>query len=68
MAERVSVNECRAILGASAESLTDAEVEAMRDELERTADVLYEQMVEEGADGLEAARWDTHFRLTGEGQ
>ena len=46
MKERVSVDECRAILGASADTMTDAEIEAMRDELERTADVLSDQMVE----------------------
>ena len=67
MADRISVGECRAILGASAEGLTDTEIETMRDEFERTADVLYAQMVEEGRDGLDAARWDTHFRMTGKG-
>jgi len=68
MKERVSVDECRAILGASADTMTDAEIEAMRDELERTADVLFDQMVEGGQDGLVAARWDSHFRETGEGE
>jgi hypothetical protein len=68
MAEKVSVDECRAILGASADTMTDAEIERMRDELERTADVLFDQMVEGGREGLEAARWDSHFRETGEGE
>jgi hypothetical protein len=48
--------------------MTDAEIETMRDELERTADVLFDQIVEGGRDGLEAARWDSHFRETGEGE
>jgi len=68
MKKRVSVDECRAILGASADTMTDAEIESMRDELERTADVLFDQIVEGGRDGLEAARWDSHFRETGEGE
>jgi hypothetical protein len=55
MKKRVSVDECRAILGESADTMTDAEIETMRDELERTADVLFDQMVEGGREGLEAA-------------
>ena len=65
---KVSVDECRTILGATGEGMTDAQIEAMRDELERTADVLYDQMVELGPNGLEAARWATYFRETGEGE
>jgi hypothetical protein len=68
MKKRVGVDECRAILGESADTMTDGEIETMRDELERTADVLFDQMVEGGREGLEAARWDTHFRETGEGE
>ena len=68
MKKRVSVDECRAILGASADTMTDAEIETMRDDLEHTADVLFDQMVEGGREGLEAARWDSHFRQTGEGE
>jgi hypothetical protein len=30
------------------------------------ADVLYDQMNAEGKERLQAARWDTRFRLTGE--
>jgi hypothetical protein len=65
MAEHVSISELRSILGPSAESMADAEVEAMRAEYERMAEVLFDQMMEDGRDGLEEARWDTHFRLTG---
>jgi hypothetical protein len=64
----VSVTECRAILGSEANGSTDEEIETIRDGLERTADVLFAQMVEEGRSGLDAARWDTHFRLTGKGE
>jgi hypothetical protein len=67
MKERASVAECRAILGASADTMTDEEIETMRNELELTANVLFDQMVEGGREGLEAARWDSHFRETGEG-
>ena len=68
MKNRVSVDECRAILGASADTMTDADIETMRDELERTADVLFDQIVEGGREGLYSARWDSHFRVTGEGE
>jgi hypothetical protein len=62
----VSIEECRRILGSSAESLSDAEVETMRDDLERTADVLYTQMAEAGRNGLEAQRWMSYVRETGD--
>jgi hypothetical protein len=65
---KVSIEECRAILGSSANRMTDAEIETMRDDLERTADVFFEQMVEGGREGLIAARWDSHIRRTGEGE
>jgi hypothetical protein len=68
MTIRVGVGECRTILGTSAVGLTDAEVETMRDELERTADVLFDQMVAGGREGLYIARRDSHFRETGEGE
>jgi hypothetical protein len=66
MADKVSIEECRRILGSSAESMTDADIEKMRDNLENTADVLYTQMVEAGRNGLEMQRWLSHFRQTGE--
>jgi hypothetical protein len=44
MSDKVSLEECRAILGASAESMTDAQVESLRDDLERTAGALHEEM------------------------
>jgi hypothetical protein len=68
VADKVSIEECRRILGSSAENMTDAEVEKMRDGLEQTADVLYTQMVEAGRNGLEMQRWLSHFRETGEGE
>jgi hypothetical protein len=68
MTGKVDIEECRAILGESADGMTDAEVETMRDELERTADVLFDQMVAGGREGLYVARRDSHFRETGEGE
>ena len=65
---KMSIEECRKILGASADALKDAQIEALRDDYERIADVLFDQIVEQGREGLEAARWDTHFRLTGDGE
>lgn len=67
-ANRVGIEECRKILGSTAETMTDAEIEALRDDLERTAEMLFDEMAEQGQDGLSAARWDTHFRLTGEAE
>jgi hypothetical protein len=68
VADKVSIEECRRLLGISAENMTDAEVEKMRDGLEQTADVLYTQMVEAGRNGLEMQRWLSHFRETAEGE
>jgi hypothetical protein len=68
MTKQVSTEECRRILGVSANGMTDAEVETMRDELERTADMLFNQIAEGGREGLYEARRDSHFRETGEGE
>jgi hypothetical protein len=65
---KIPIDECRRILGGSAYSMTDAEIEVMRDNLERTADALYTQMVEAGRNGLDAQRWLSHFRQTGDGE
>jgi len=62
----VSVEECRRILGAFAEGMTDYQIEAIRGDLERVADTLHTQMMEAGPNGLQAARWASHFRETGE--
>ena len=64
---KIPIDECRRILGSSADGMTDTEIEAMRDNLERTADVLYTQMVEAGRNGLDAQRWLSYLRETGEG-
>ena len=63
MAEQVSIEECRRILGASADGLTDTEIQAMRDDLVRTADAVFTQMTEEK---LDLVRWHSHFQRTGE--
>jgi hypothetical protein len=60
--------QCREILGCSALGLTDQQIDDLRDELHCLANVLYEQIVKTGREGLEAARWSTHLRLTGEGE
>ena len=59
----VSIEKCRRILGESAENMTDAEIEAMRSGLERTADALFTQMTQ---DRTESVRWYSHFQHTGE--
>jgi len=63
MAEQVSIEECRQILGVSANGMTDAEIQAMRNELERTAEAVFTQMTKEE---LDTVRWDAHFQRTGE--
>jgi hypothetical protein len=68
MTEKVSIEECRRILGSSADSMTDAEVEAIRDDLERTGDTLYTQMTEAVRADIDAVRWFSHFQQTGEGE
>jgi hypothetical protein len=72
MADKVSIAECRRILGNSADGMADAEIEAMRDDLERTANVLYDQMAEEvaqqGMQGIQRIHWAAYFQQTGEGE
>ncbi len=65
MADKVSIEECRRILGDSAESMTDAEVEGCATTRAHRRS-LYTQMVEAGRNGLEAQRWLSYFRETGE--
>ena len=67
-AHRLSVEECREILGQTEGAMTDAEIETLRNELERVAEVLLDEVTEKGREGLLPARWDTHFRLTGEAE
>jgi len=57
MADKVSIAECRRILGNSTDTLTDAEVETMRDDLERTANVLFDQIKEAANANLGAVQW-----------
>jgi len=64
----MTIQECRETLGASAEGMTDAEIETMRDDLTRMADVLYEQLKERASKDTEAVHWAAHFQQTGEGE
>jgi len=68
MSKHMSVPKAREILGMSASEMSDEEIEGLVNDLERVADVLFDCMVLEGRIGLEGARWDTHFRLTGEAE
>lgn len=69
MAEKVSIAECRRMLGSSADGMTDIEIEVMRDDLERTANLLFDQMREEVAThGIQRIHWDAYFQQTGEGE
>lgn len=56
------VNECRAILGESAEGLTDEQMLAERDHMVGLANALFDQFREESKRDPEAMRWllDAH--------
>ena len=49
--EKVSVEECRRILGPEAANMTDADIETLRDNLERAADALYTEMTADLQEG-----------------
>lgn len=68
MASKLPIQDCREILGHSADRMTDEQIENLRDEVDCLANVMYEEFVKRGPDGLEVARWDSHFRLTGRGE
>lgn len=68
MKRHVSIHECREILGITTEHMTDTDIEQLRTEYERIAEVLFELMVHEWREGLEGARWDSYFRETGEAE
>ena len=54
MPEKLTAAECRAILGDTAANKSDAEIEALRDELERVAGEMYSEVMREQT---ERVRW-----------
>jgi len=52
--EKLTVAECRAFLGESAAGKSDAELEELRDDLERVADSIYTDLTRQQA---ERVRW-----------
>ena len=68
MAERMSIEKCRNILGDSARSATNAEIAALVADTERIADALYTQLTEAARADIEAVRWHSHFAETGEAE
>lgn len=63
---QVSIDECRRILGSSADGMTDADIEAMRDNLDRVAKELFTQFTEAANTDAEGLRWMIHAHETGE--
>lgn len=49
---KVSIDECRRILGAEAQGMSDADVEKLRDSLESAADALYAQITDDLRSGV----------------
>lgn len=53
----ITVDECRAILGADAEGRSDAEISHLRDSLEDAAILLYDEIVRQAHADPESVRW-----------
>jgi hypothetical protein len=49
VADKVGIEECRRILGASAESKTDEQIEKLRDELGMLANEMYDSLTQHAA-------------------
>jgi hypothetical protein len=63
---KVSIEECRKLLGSAAESMTDTQVEAERDQMVALAHILFDQFTEEMKRDPERMRWLMHAHETGE--
>ena len=57
--DKLSIDECRHLLGNSACELTDEQVQKLRDALERVADSFYEEIARRAQTdtGVDAIRW-----------
>jgi hypothetical protein len=62
----MNVEECRRILGASAEGKTDAEIISDRDQMEFLARAVFDQFTDEMKRDPESMRWALYARETGE--
>jgi len=54
---RLTIEECRAILGASAAGHTDDQIEQLRNSLEDIAGVMYDKIVADANKDLDRVRW-----------
>jgi hypothetical protein len=66
MPPKMTVEQCREILGDTAARLTDAEVEAERDHTEALAHAVFDQFTAEMKRDPEGMRWLLHAHETGE--
>lgn len=57
---RISVEECRAILGSEADGYPDERIERLRDALEAVAEVMYDEIKRQAQSDPEAVRWASY--------
>lgn len=57
---RISVEECRRILGSEAEGYSDERIERLRDALEGVAEVMYDEIKRQAQSDPEAVRWASY--------
>ena len=53
----ITIDECRAILGADAEGRSDKEIERLRDSLEDAAVLMYDEVARQAKADPESMRW-----------
>ncbi len=68
MTDKLTVSQCRELLGKVGEDMTDAQIEAERDHMEQLANVVYDQFKAEMKRNPERMRWLLHAHETGEAE
>ncbi|HMH13272.1 MAG TPA: hypothetical protein VK578_09205 [Edaphobacter sp.] len=66
MPSKMTVEQCREILGIAAAHMTDAEVEAEREHTEALAHAIFDQFTAKMKRDPEGMRWLLHAHETGE--
>lgn len=63
--DKLSVEDCRRIMGADAEGWPDEKIERLRDRLEALAEELYPVIGQRAAEKLEDIRWAAYVHQNG---
>jgi hypothetical protein len=63
--EKLTLEECRRIMGADAEGWPDEKIERLRDRLEALAHELYGEIGQRAAENLEDVRWAAYLHRNG---